>query len=292
MPERVAIIGASGLLGAWLRREFGRAEVLATGLSRAKGGLTRLDLTDARATEGPIRDFRPQILFLSAALTRPEACQADPGAAFALNAAPARLLAGLAREMWFRLVFISTDLVFDGTEGNYQETDPPAPLSIYGQSKVRAEEAVLGAGGDCLVVRLPLIVGCDPDGPAGTLAWMSRCQEAGKRIPLFIDEYRSPQSAPQLARGLALLGREAGPGIWHLAGPQRLSRRELGRIICQALGWDEGLIEPCRQADRPTDPPRARDVSLNLTKARAILGQEGLLPLSQTLALACRPPAD
>ncbi|MBW2618379.1 MAG: SDR family oxidoreductase [Deltaproteobacteria bacterium] len=292
MPERVAIIGASGLLGSWLRREFGRAEVMATGLSRTRGGLTRLDLTDNRATESLIRDFRPQILFLSAALSRPEACQADPDAAFALNAAPARLLAGLARKMGFRLVLISTDLVFDGAKGDYCEADPPAPLSIYGQSKVRAEEAVLEAGGDCLVVRVSLIVGCDIDGPAGTLAWMSRCQGAGKRMPLFIDEYRSPQSAPHLAQGLAVLGREAGPGIWHLAGPERLSRRELGRIICQVLGWDEGLIAPCRQADRPTDPPRARDVSLNLTKARTILGQERLLPLSQTLALACRPPAD
>lgn len=280
------------MLGAWLRREFGRAEVLATGLSRTRGGLTRLDLTDHRATERLIRDFRPQILFLSAALSRPEACQTNPGAAFALNAAPARLLASLAREMGFRLVFISTDLVFDGAKGDYGETDPPTPLSIYGQSKVRAEEAIIGAGGDCLVVRVSLIVGCDIDGPAGTLAWMSRCQEAGRRMPLFIDEYRSPQTAPQLAQGLAILGRKAGPGIWHLAGPERLSRLELGRIICQSLDWDEGLIALCRQDDRPTDPPRARDVSLNLAKARTILGQEGLLPISQTLTLACRPPAD
>lgn len=292
MPERVAIIGASGLLGAWLKQEFGRAEVLATGLSRTKGGLTRLDLTDTQATEGLIRDFKPQMLFLAAALTRPEACQADPAATFALNTAPARLLAGLAREIGFRLVFISTDLVFDGTKGDYQETDPPAPLSIYGQSKLQAEEAVLAAGGDCLVVRLPLILGCDKDGPAGTLVWMNRCQAAGKKMPLFIDEYRSPASALQLARGLAILGREASSGIWHLAGPERLSRLELGRLVCQTLGWDEGLIEPCRQADQPADPPRAKDVSLNLTKARTILGQEVLPPLSQTLALACRPPAD
>jgi len=290
MARRVAVLGGSGLLGSWLCQEYRDREVLATGLSRLEGGLTGLDLADGRALSGLIREFRPDLVFLTAALTSPADCQARPGRAWAVNAAPVGLLAGLARRQGFRLVFISSDLVFNGRRGGYVEADAPRPLSLYGRTKAAGERLALAPGVDGLAVRTSLIVGSDRDGPAGTLDWMARRIAAGEQVDLFSDEFRSPQAAGELARGLRLLAERAPAGLWHLAGPERLSRFELGRIIARAAGWPLELLRPRRQAEVRVGYPRPRDVSLNVDRAQELLGPERLRPLDQVLARSLAGP--
>ncbi|MBW1713786.1 MAG: sugar nucleotide-binding protein, partial [Deltaproteobacteria bacterium] len=200
MSQRVAILGASGLLGSWLVREYQEAELLATCHSRPGPGLVCLELADLKALTGLIRGFKPEVVFLCAALSDPSQCQAEPKTAWAINTAPAGRLAELAREIGFRLIFISSDLVFDGTKGDYVETDPTAPLSVYGSTKEAAEKAVLSARADCLAVRISLLLGSDFQGLAGNLAWMNRSFRAGQKVHLFVDEFRSPAAAAELAR--------------------------------------------------------------------------------------------
>jgi dTDP-4-dehydrorhamnose reductase len=297
MRKRTAILGASGILGSWLMRVLGGRQgepgLLATGFTRTVPGLTRLDLGRPEELSRLIRSFSPELVFLTAALTSPLACERDKERAWAVNAAPAVLLARLAREMGFRLVFVSTDLVFDGTKGGYRETDRVNPLSVYGRTKAAAEEAVLEAvekGADCLAVRTSLIIGWDLSGPAGNLAWMEGSIREGKSLRLYIDEFRSPVAAAELARCLSLLAQRAGPGLYHLAGPERMSRYGLGRLICQGLGWPLESLVPARLAEEEPDPPRPADVSLDLAKAGQVLGREMVRPLKETLAYSAAHP--
>ncbi len=293
MPRKIVILGASGLLGTYLDRVHKNDHCLGTCFSRNAPGLHRLDLTDRSSTAGLIQDFKPDIVYLPAAITTPSLCQSDPDLARAVNAKPAAFLSELSLETGFRLVFLSSDLVFDGKKGNYLEDDPANPLSIYGRTKVEAEKAVLAGierGADCLVVRTSLIIGQDRFGWTGNLAWMRGVIEKGEKIPLFTDEFRNPSGASELARGLALLAHGAAPGLYHLAGPERMSRFELGRIICAAMDWPESALRPTRLADLNLDPPRPADVSLNQDKARSVLGEEMVRPLAETLAQSVKAP--
>ena len=292
MSERVAIIGASGLLGSHLDVVHGQDHRLSTGHSRRSGSLMPLDLADQQALARLVRDFRPSLVYLPAAVTSPAWCQDHPPQARAVNTEPAKVLADLALEMGFRLIFVSSDLVFDGRKGNYGENDPTAPLSVYGRTKVQAEEAVLARaaqGADCLVVRTSLIIGADRFGLAGNLAWMDGVVNQGGTLSLFEDEFRNPVAASELARGLSLLAKKSGPGLYHLAGPEKMSRLDLGRIICKAMGWPLESLKPARLADLDLDPPRPADVSLNQDKAEAILGRQGIRPLAETLLESLKP---
>ncbi len=277
-------------MGGWLTRLFDRDQVLATGYSRAEGDLVRVDLSDLEAVCRLVKDFKPHLIFLCAAMTSPAQCQAEPEAAWAVNAVPAAALARLGREMGFRLVFVSSDLVFDGAKGNYVETDEPAPLSIYGQTKAAAERAVLATEADVLVARTSLIIGGDGSGPAGQLAWLEAQMKAGLKTTLFVDEFRSPIAAAELAQAFQILAQRGRPGLWHLAGRERMSRFALGRLIHRALGWPEENLQPGRHSDVKCDPPRPRDVSLNVDKALSLLGPKGLRPLSEALGGSLRRP--
>lgn len=283
MARRTLVIGAGGLLGGWLADRLADDDLLATGRTAPAPGLVQLDLTDPQRLTELITDFRPQLVFLTAAMTSPAACQQQPELTEAVNLAPVRLAAELSRRLDFRLVFTSTDLVFDGRQGKYCEDDPVGPLSVYARAKAQAESAVLAAGGDSLVVRLPLFFGLNRGHPAGNLAWMTDRLGAGREVPLFTDEFRSAQAADELARGLILLAERAEPGLWHLAGPERLSRWEIGRIVCRAVGGDESLLKPSLQAELDLDPPRPADVSLNIDRAQKLLGAEGMRPLGEAI---------
>lgn len=288
--KRVAVLGAGGLLGSWLGRLYAQNDLLATGYSRLHPNLTRLDLTDLASLEEAVRAFNPDLVYLTAALTDPGSAERDKDLATRTNTHPPDLLARLARELGFRLVFISTDLVFDGRQGSYTEPDIRAPLSHYGRTKARAEDLVLASNSDCLVVRTSLIIGADPFGLAGNLAWFDREVRADRPIKLFTDEYRSPVAVSELAGGLAILAEEAEPGLYHLAGPERLSRYELGRIIFKGMNWPLELLRPGSLVGLESVPPRAPDVSLDQTKAAKILQGRARRLVAEALLESINPP--
>ena len=184
------------------------------------------------------------------------------------------------------LAFTSTDLVFDGAGSLYAEDAPTSPVSLYGEHKVLAEQAVLSRhpeGG--LVCRLPLLYGRSEPGAACFLDGFLACARRGEPLRLFKDEFRSPANAVDVARGLVLLLERKARGIMHLGGPERLSRLDFGQRLKTALDA-QGLgpclrIEPARQADAPMAAPRPRDVSLASSRARAL----GFAPATVAQAL-------
>jgi len=155
-----------------------------------------------------------------------------------------------------RLVHVSTDLVFDGRAAPYAAFDPVAPLSVYGQTKAEGEELALARG--ARIVRLPLLFGPDAQG-RGATAMLRAALAAARPQALFTNEYRTPLHAADAADALAdLVLRDALPRIVHVAGPERVSRWELGQRFCRTHGLSTSWLEPveCQDAMRP------RDVSL------------------------------
>ena len=160
-----------------------------------------------------------------------------------------------------QLVHLSTDVVFGGDAAPYVETDPLSPVTDYGRWKAEAERVVGAMVPDVCITRTSLVVSLDPL-DAGT-RWLLESVDAGRRPTLFRDEHRTPIRATDLAAilwALVELDPVARRGVWHLPGPERLSRVELGRRLLNATGRDQARVVEGSIADHPT--PRAADTTL------------------------------
>ena len=254
------ITGAGGLIGSHLLRAAPAGEV---------AGLTRdqLDLSDFTAVRRRFQQDAPSLVIHCAAMTKSPACEENPALARRLNVDVTAHLAELAADIPF--VFFSTDLVFDGRAGNYDESAAPNPLSVYAATKVEAERIVL-ANPRHTVIRTSLNGGVSPTGDRGFNEEMRRAWQAGRTLTLFTDEFRCPLPAAVTARAVWELIALKKPGLYHLAGADRLSRWEIGQLL--AARWPHlnprlhsGSLRDYRAAPRPAD------CSLNCAKIQRLL---------------------
>lgn len=163
-----------------------------------------------------------------------------------------------------RFLFTSTDLVFDGRAGNYSESSPASPIMPYGQLKIEAEAAVRDAAPGAVVLRPSLMVG--ESGVLMQPLYECGALMRGQEVTLYADEWRSPVHVDDVARASWDLVSGEVAGTFHLGGA-RLTRLELGRVLCAIHRFDVGLI---REAKRPEDRPR--DTSLDSGRLANLLG--------------------
>jgi dTDP-4-dehydrorhamnose reductase len=222
---------------------------------------------DFLAVEALYRKENPGCIVHCAALSRVQDCHADPELAHKLNVEATAFLAGLFADLPF--VFLSTDLVFDGLEGNYDESAKVNPPTEYGRSKAAAELVVL-ANARHTVVRTSLNAGDSPTGDRAFNEQLIRAWKKGEVVRLFTDEFRSPILVEHTARAIWELLAEDKPGLYHVAGSQRLSRWEIGKLVAARHPKLSPGIQPVSLKDFP-GPPRSPDTSLNCGKAQRLL---------------------
>jgi dTDP-4-dehydrorhamnose reductase len=266
MKDRVVwITGAGGLIGSYL---------VQTACDSAPGwhvvGLTRpqLELTDFAMVRRKFLTDDPSHVVHCAALSRSPACQANPALAHKLNVEITAFLAELGADIPF--YFISSDLVFDGLTGNYDESAPVNPLSVYAQTKVAAEQIVL-ANPRHTVIRTSLNGGISSTHDRGFNEQLRNAWQEGKTLTLFTDEFRCPIPSIVTARALwELITRKQTPGLYHLAGAERLSRWHLGRLMAARWPQLNPKLVPGSASDYP-GAPRSPDTSLNCAKIQRAL---------------------
>lgn len=273
MP-RILITGASGRLGRYVIRHFVRQErsdvVAWSGATRTPlFGIAPepVDLSDFESVERAFARVRPDIIIHAAAMSRLSDCVADPARAARVNAEASGHLARLAGTTGCRMVYLSTDLVFDGSGSWYSEDAPPAPVSVYGRSKLQGEQASRAAS-DSVLVRLANLFGPTLGGQPSMHDQLVTALRQRVPITLFDDEWRSPLAFPVAAAGVAAIAASPVVGLLHLGGPDRLSRLEMGLLAAEELGLDPAPIRAARRSDIPAAEPRPRDVSLDSTRWR------------------------
>lgn len=232
-------------------------------------GLThdRLDIADFRKVELQFRAANPALIIHCAAMSRSPECQANPPKARLINVEATRHLAEMAADI--PLLFFSTDMVFDGTQGNYDENAAVNPLSCYGETKAEAERAVL-KNPRHLVVRTSLNAGRSPSGDSSFNEQWRNAWARGQTLRLFVDEFRSPIHACATVRACLELIKGGKTGLFHVAGAERMSRYEMGWLLasrCPELGprFEPASIAEYRGAPRPPD------TSLNCARAQSHL---------------------
>ncbi len=285
MKPRLLVTGASGFLGWTLCREALAAwdvtGVVHEGDAVSPGAtLLRADLGRIGELPRLLDQVAPDAVVHLAAIADAGRCQRNPGGTFPLNVSASVHLARLCAERDLLFALASTDMVFAGTAAPYRETAVPDPVCLYGNQKALAEKLVLATYSGALVCRLPLMFG-EPSPRSGSfLGGMLRDLRAGQPVRLFTDEFRTPAAASCVARGiLALLGN--AHGIYHLGGPERLSRFAFGELVAARFGFGTELLMPTRQADLALACPRPPDVSLDSTRANRL----GYAPLPPAAAL-------
>jgi dTDP-4-dehydrorhamnose reductase len=212
----------------------------------------RLDLADHAAFAALVRGTRPDVVLHAAYDT---AAGGEPNLLWSRNVFAA------TREAGTRLVFMSTDLVFDGRRGWYREDEPPNPTLEYGAWKAQMEREALDQGG--VVVRTSLVWGLEP--VADTVEKLVlQPLRSGQTPRLFDDEWRTPTEVHDLAGALLRAGELRERCVLHFSGPERLSRLELGRMIAEHFGFDPALLPPFRRAE--IAPSRPADTSLAITE--------------------------
>jgi dTDP-4-dehydrorhamnose reductase len=257
----VWITGAGGLIGSYFVRT---APQFAPKWKVRELTRSDLDLLDFDAVRRLFRTESPQLLVHCAALAHTPSCEKDPELARKLNVDVTAVLAELAAEI--PLVFFSTDLVFDGRTGNYDESSPVNPLNVYAKTKLEAERILL-VNPRHLVLRSALNGGTSPTGDRGFNEQLRRQFQRGETLKLFIDEFRCPIPAVVTAQAVWELVAQKRAGLFHLTGSERLSRWQMGRLI--AARWPQ--LHP--KIERETvknysGPPRPADVSLNCAKVQ------------------------
>jgi dTDP-4-dehydrorhamnose reductase len=257
---RVLITGGGGLLGGELIRAAPAGfEIHATRRASPVEGAEAhvVELADAEAVAALWMRVRPDLV-IHTAYTQGQ------GERDVWRATESVVRA--CRASGAALVYMSTDALLDGESSPYAESAEPAPVHEYGRWKARAELHVRAEMPDAAVIRTSLIVRAEP--PDRNSAWVVDALRRGEPVRLFTDELRCPIAVEDLAAQLwevALLDPERRAGVWHLAGPEAVSRYALGVLLALRHGVDPAAIIPALSASAPA--PRPRDLRLLTTRA-------------------------
>ena len=272
--SRIFLTGASGFLGGYVLNALADHDLLGTvhsqPVAKAPKPLLGLDLTDADKTRALLDEFNPDCIIHTAAISNLDACEKEPERARAVNVKSTEVLAEWAGTHTARLIFLSSEMVFDGRKTKYTEDTPPLPMSVYGQTKVEAETHVLQLDRG-VVLRSALQFGVPLFGGTSFLMWMLERLENNQSAPLFIDQYRSPIWARNLVDLIIELIDHDFSGILNAGGANRIDRFSFGLQVCDTGGFDAGRLEPTSMFDNPHVAPRPQDVSLDISKTQALL---------------------
>ena len=298
--QRILITGSNGLLGqkliAALRDDDG-TDLIATsrGEDRSTDPLgdryRSLDITDKAAVQAVFDEVRPEVVIHTAAMTNVDACELDPGACHLQNVEATRFLVDAARELDSHFIFLSTDFIFDGKAGPYREEDEPAPLSVYGRSKLEGERLVQESGlPRWAIARTIIVFGTAPGlSRSNVVLWAKQALEKGDPIRVVDDQWRMPTLAEDLADGCIRIARQGATGIFHLSGPDGMSILELVERVGAFFGLDTTMVTPVKSDTLGQPARRPPRTGFVLDKARRELGyaphtfEEGLAILRDQL---------
>ena len=240
---RAVVVGGSGQIGGWLLHHLADRghEAIGTYASQPFAGLVALDAADAGAPAW-VAAQQPEVVFYPAGFTWVDGCERDPERCDAANLHQPCAIAREVARQGARFVYFSTDYVFDGEQGPYGEDDIPAPLSVYGRSKLQAEQTLLRElGNQALIVRTCWVYGPERQGKNFSYQ-VVKTLSASKPVVCPSDQAANPSYGPDVALASLRAVEEGMSGLLHIAGPEWVHREVFARAIAAAFGLDAAGI--------------------------------------------------
>jgi dTDP-4-dehydrorhamnose reductase len=297
---KILITGSNGLLGQKLvaaLRHDPQVQLVATsrGADRTPIPLgpqyRSMDITVQAEVDEVFAATTPEVVIHTAAMTNVDACELDPAACQLQNVTATGHLVQAAKRHGCHFIHLSTDFIFDGENGPYREEDVPAPLSIYGQSKLDAEQLVMNAGLAKWAIGRTIIVYGIAEGlsRSNVVLWAKSALEKGQPIKVVDDQWRMPTLAEDLADGCIRIAKRGATGIFNLSGPDGMSILELVQRVGAFFHLDTSVVTPVKSDSLGQPARRPPCTGFVLDKARRELGyaprgfEEGLAVLKDQL---------
>jgi len=274
---RLLVTGATGLLGLNLSLLAAAQGHRVTGLAHSRNlrgipfDLKRLDLRQVEEALSIIQAAQPEAIIHCAAIANIDAAENAYQETFQLNVEIPGILAEAAENWGIPFVHISSDAVFDGEKGDYVETDPQNPLSLYAQTKLAGEQAVQRAYPSALIVRV-VFFGWSLSGKRSLSEFFFNHLQSGHSVNGFVDTFFCPLYAEDLAATLLEMLAAGLTGIYHVTSPETLSKYDFGLRIARRFGFDPDLIKPTRASEIDREAPRSLNLTLRSDKVQAALG--------------------
>jgi dTDP-4-dehydrorhamnose reductase len=297
--KTILVTGSNGLLGQKITaavlagRQF---NLIATsrGLNRfesTKGyQYETMDILDPVNVRTVIEKHRPDTIIHTAALTNVDKCHDQRELAYRLNVEAVQSLADICGEFDIQLIHLSTDFVFDGAAGPYDEEGIPNPLSYYGETKLEAEKVVQNAKCNWAIVRTIIVYGIISERSRSNIVlWAKEALEKGEPINVVNDQWRMPTLAEDLAEGCLLIAEKDVTGIFNISGAEMMSISELVAKVASFWKLDGTLIREISSASLNQAAKRPVKTGFILDKAVAQLGyaphsfEEGLVLMDKQL---------
>jgi len=280
--KKILITGANGLLGqklVALLAQNSDIDLIATARGQNRLPTTTgytyrsMDITDRQQVLDVIGEVQPDAVIHGAAMTDVDKCETDKEACWAQNVTATEHVVSACVQTGAFLCHVSTDFIFDGAAGPYDETAEPNPISFYGWSKWAAEKVVQHSSLRWGIARTVLVYGIAHDmSRSNIILWVKKSLEEGKIIKVVTDQFRSPTLAEDLAAGCALIAQKEATGIFNISGKEVLTPYEMAIQTADYFGLDKSLIT---RADASTFTQTARRpprTGFHIDKARQELG--------------------
>ena len=280
---RLLITGSNGLLGQKLIKllfDNKKVELLAT--SRGENKLAELypqvpfqhmDITKAEDVNRVFADFKPTHVINTAAQTNVDICESEREAAYEMNATSVQNLVNACEEFGTHLTHVSTDFIFDGEAGPYDEEAKPNPVNYYGETKLAAEEIVQKAKCPWAIARTVLVYGTAHDyGRTNIVLWVKNSLENEKTIQVVDDQFRTPTLAEDLAMGCWLIAEKDATGIFNISSDELLTPYDMAMQVVDYFQLDGSFIKKVNASIFTQPAKRPPRTGFIIDKARRELG--------------------
>jgi|TARA_B100001964_G_scaffold219228_1_gene261132 dTDP-4-dehydrorhamnose reductase len=277
---KLLVTGGSGLLGN---------EVIKLGVERGhqihsiynehkinEGNPIQLDLIESNKIQKIVSNLKPDAIIHTAAYTDVDGCEVNKNYAWKANAEVLKTLTSTSDTFDTHLIYVSSDYVFDGENGNYSETDTPNPISYYGYTKLMGEKYVQEISTKWCIARTSVIYGRGFEYKLNFATWMIQELLKERQVKLLLDQFVSPTMNRNLAEMLLEIAERKITGIVHTSGATKVSRNEFGIKLSEKLNLDKNLVKSSFMKEMLWKAKRPRDSSLNVKKALVLLNAKPL----------------
>ncbi len=274
---KILLTGGSGLLGQYLNIELSRDNELLSLYNSNEGNCknynsVKISLTETKKLNEIFYSFGPDIVIHTAAISRPELCDELPEkVVYDINVNSAKVLAMLCERSGAKIIYTSTDLVYDGDKGQMLSEDSYVnPVSLYAQTKLQSENEIKNILDNYVILRTSLLYGMGMNHSVNNFHNMFYNFRNNKTVKLFYDQFRTPLSLSDAARLMFELIKTGEKKITiNFGGRQRVSRVELGEMLCEIGKFDKSLIEKISMYD-VEKLHKVADVSMNTEKLNSL----------------------
>lgn len=263
MHKTILITGSTGLFG----RAFLQLADKSYTIYPNPEDTERLDITKKRDVMNFFKAHQPTIVVHAASIGSVDYCEQHKKEAYEVNVKGTRNIIAACKRYQAKLIFLSSNAIFDGTEAPYSEKSKPSPINYYGKTKLMGEMSIEKSGIPYAIVRLLLMYGWNnPMQRDNPVTWLLKKLESKQEVKLVNDTYTNPVYNEQAAEAVWQIIKKNKEGIFHIAGKDRVNRYEFGVMVAKIFGYDTKMILPVSSDYFSGIAPRMPDTTYDTKK--------------------------